>query len=321
MRALITGIAGFAGSHLAEELLRSGYRVYGTKLKGESKEKLRGFITSISISDLDLRDLPATHRLVRRIKPEVVFHLAAISSVGQSFAEPQLTFDVNLLGTVNLLESLRSVDTIGKILIVSSSDVYGVVRKSDLPLKENTPMHPVTPYGVSKAAVDMIGYQYFKSYAMPIVRVRAFNHTGPKQNPGFAVPDFCRQVAAIEEGGSKPVIRVGNLDAERDISDVRDIVRGYKVLAEKGKEGDAYHLCCGKAHKIRYILDHILSLSTNSIEVRRNPRLMRPSETPRLLGDFSKARRVAGYKPTYELTDTLRDTLDYWRTVVRRSKN
>jgi GDP-4-dehydro-6-deoxy-D-mannose reductase len=135
------------------------------------------------------------------------------------------------------------------------------------------------------------------------------------------VPDFCRQVAAIEEGGSKPVIRVGNLDAERDISDVRDIVRGYRILAEKGKDGDIYHLCSGKAHKIRYILDQILGLSANSIEVRPNPKLMRPSEIPRLVGNFSKARRVAGYKPTYKLTNTLRDTLDYWRTVVRRSKN
>jgi len=319
MRALITGITGFAGSHLAENLLQSGYRVYGTKVKGEGKEKLRGFMTSVSVSDLELRDLPATRRLVRRIKPEVVFHLAAISSVGVSFEEPQLTLTVNLIGTVNLLEALRSVSTVKKILIVTSSDVYGVIRPSDLPLKEATPMNPVTPYGVSKAAADMIGFQYFKSYGMPIVRVRAFNHTGPKQNTGFVVPDFCRQVASIESGKSKPVVRVGNLGAERDISDVRDIVRGYRLIAERGREGDVYHLCSGKSHRIREILDRILRISTNSIEVRTNLKLMRPSENPRLVGDFSKARRVAGYKPTYKLTDTLSDTLDYWRTVVRRS--
>jgi GDP-4-dehydro-6-deoxy-D-mannose reductase len=320
MRALITGVAGFAGSHLAEELLRSRYQVYGTKLRGESKEKLRGFIKSLSVRDLDLRHLPSVRRLVRRVKPDVVFHLAAVSSVGLSFKTPQMTFEVNLLGTVNLLEALREIEAVSKVVVVTSSDVYGVISPSDLPLKESSPMAPVTPYGVSKAAVDMVGYQYFKSYGMPIVRIRAFNHTGPRQDRGFVVPDFCRQVALIESGKSRPLISVGNLKAERDISDVRDIVRGYRLLAEKGRDGYAYHLCSGKSYRIEDILNRILEISTDAIEIKPDPRLMRPSEIPRLLGDFSRARRAAGYKPTYELKDTLEDTLDYWRTAVRRSE-
>ncbi len=320
MRTLITGIAGFAGSHLAKELLDSGYQVYGTRLKGEGKEKLRGFIKALSISELDLRDAQAVRRYVRRIKPEIVFHLAAVSSIGLSFREPRMTLEVNLLGTVNLLEALRSVDNLKKALMVSSSDVYGPVKPSDLPIRETAPMLPVTPYGVSKAAADMAGYQYFRSYGMPIIRVRAFNHTGPRQSTGFAVPDFCRQVALIEAGRSEPVLSVGNLDAERDISDVRDVVRGYRLIAEKGRDGDVYNLCSGRSYKIKDILHRILGISTEVIKLERNPELMRPSEVPRLVGDLSKARRVIGYKPTYRLMDTLEDTLNYWRTIVRRNK-
>jgi GDP-4-dehydro-6-deoxy-D-mannose reductase len=320
MRALITGIVGFAGSHLAAELLKSGYRVSGTRLKGESKEKLRGFISSVAISDLDLLDYSATRRLVRRAKPEAVFHLAAVSSVGLSFRNPQTTIEVNLLGTVNLLEALRDLGCVTKILIVTSSDVYGIIKPSDLPLRESAPMVPVTPYGVSKAAVDMVSYQYARSYGMPIVRARAFNHTGPKQNAGFVVPDFCRQVALIEAGESSPVMSVGNLDAERDISDVRDIVRGYRLIAEKGIDGEVYNLCCGKSRRIREILDYVVAASSKSIEIRSDMKLMRPSEIPRLVGDFSKARRSVGYKPMYGFTDTLDDTLSYWRNVVTRRK-
>ena len=321
MRALITGIVGFAGSHLAAELLESGYEVYGTQLKGESREKIRGLIKSISISNLDLTNSSATRRLVRRIKPDIVYHLAAVSSVGLSFNNPRLTFNVNLMGTLNLLEALRTIDTLTGILLVTSSDVYGVVKPSDLPLKESAAMKPVTPYGVSKAAVDMLGFQYFKSYGLPIIRVRAFNHTGPKQSPGFVVSDFCRQVALIEAGRLKPVFSVGNLDAQRDISDVRDIVNGYKLLAEGGKKGDVYHLCSGRAVRIKKILDSVLESSNRKVKVKPDPRLMRPSETPRLIGDASKAKRAVGYRPTYKLAQTIHDTLEYWRTVVRRNKN
>ncbi len=320
MRALITGIAGFAGSHLAEELLKSGYRVYGTALGGESREKLRGFKSSVSIYDLDLLDLSATRRILRRAKPDVVFHLAAISSVGISFREPQKTISVNLLGTVNLLEALRDLDYVSRILIVTSSDVYGIIKPSDLPISETQSMVPVTPYGVSKAAVDMAAYQYFRSYDMPIIRARAFNHTGPKQNYGFVVPDFCRQVALIEAGRSSPVLSVGNLDAERDISDVRDIVRGYRLIAERGKAGEVYNLCSGRSHRIQEILDYVVGASSTKIDVRLSAGLMRPSEIPRLVGDFSKARRAVGYKPVYKFTDTLDVTLGYWRTAIRRRK-
>ncbi len=318
MRALITGIVGFAGSYLAAELLDAGYEVCGTQLPGENRERLRGMLKHISISKLDLRDSSATGRLIRRIRPDMVFHLAAISAVGYSFDNPRETVDVNVAGTVNLLEALRELESVESIVTITSSDIYGVVKPSQLPIKETALIEPVSPYAISKAAADMFAYQYYKSYGLPIVRARAFNHTGPKQDRGFVVPDFCAQIAAIECGSMKPEIRVGNLEAERDISDVRDIVRGYRLLAEKGKPGEAYNLCSGKAHRIKWILERLLDTSTVSIRVRRDRKKMRPSEVPRLVGSYSKAKRHAGYKPNCRFENTLENTLEYWRTVVRR---
>ena len=318
-RALITGLPGFAGSHLAQNLLRHKYKVYGTQLPGETHDKLKGFASKVSLTDLDLRNGTKTERYIHRIKPEYVFHLAAISSVPFSFEHPDLTFEINTVGTANLLEALRTVDSIKRIVIVTTSVIYGIVKQSEMPLKESTRMLPVSPYGVSKAAVDLLGYQYFKGYDMPIIRARAFNHTGPKQGLGFVVPDFCKQIAQIEAEKIKPVMSVGNLSAERDIADVRDIVRGYRLLAEKGKPGEAYHLCSGKAIKIRDILDWILEAAEVEIKVTKDPKRMRPSDVPRLVGDYSKARRAVGYKPKYKLDSTVRDTLEYWRREVRRS--
>jgi GDP-4-dehydro-6-deoxy-D-mannose reductase len=321
MRALVTGIVGFAGSHLASELLDSGYELFGTRLPGESKERLRGHAKLISISSVDLTDPAAAMKFVRRVKPDVVFHLAAISAVGFSFANPRQTFEVNVNGTVSLLEGLRHVGSAKSIVTVTSSDIYGVVKPSDLPIKETTPLQPVTPYGVSKAAVDMLSYQYFKSYGLPIVRARAFNHTGPMQTAGFVVPDFCKQAAMMEAGLMKPVLKVGNLDPKRDISDVRDIVRGYRLIAEKGKPGEVYNLCSGKSHRIEWILDYILNLISLDVKVVPDPKLARPSEIPNLIGDYAKAKRAVGYRPMFELTGTLQDTLSYWRKAVRRNKD
>lgn len=320
MRALITGVVGFAGSHLAAELLDAGYELYGTQLQGESRQRLKGITSSISISTVDLTDHAATKRLVRRVKPDAIFHLAAISAVGYSFKNPRRTFDVNVNGTLHLLEALREIGTAKSIVVVTSSDVYGVVRPSDLPIKESTPLVPITPYGVSKAAADMLGYQYFRSYGLPIMRARAFNHTGPKQDQGFVVADFCRQAALIESDRLRPVLTVGNLEAKRDISDVRDIVKGYRLIAENGKPGEVYNLCSGKSHRIKSILDNILKMIALDVRIELDPKLLRPSEIPNLVGDLTRARRAVGYKPKYELTGTLADTLSYWRRAVRRNK-
>ena len=318
-RALITGLPGFAGSHLAEELLNHKYKVYGTQLPGETHDKLKGFTSKLSLTDLDLRNKDKTEQYIHRIKPQYVFHLAAISSVPFSFEHPDLTFEINTVGTTNLLEALRKIDGVKKIIIVTSAVIYGIVKPSQMPLKEDTRMLPVSPYGVSKAAVDMLGYQYFKGHDLPIIRARAFNHTGPKQGLGFVVPDFCKQVAQIEAGKIKPVMEVGNLNAERDITDVRDIVTGYRLLAERGKPGEAYHLCSGRGERVRDILDWILDAATVKIKVTKDPKRMRPSDVPRLVGDYSKARRAVGYKPKYKLDSTVRDTLEYWRKEIRRS--
>ncbi len=318
MRALITGIVGFAGSYLAKELLDAGYDLYGTQLPGESRERLRGLLKHISISKLDLRDSSATTRLIRRVKPDMVFHLAAIAAVRYSFDNPSETVEVNTTGTVNLLEALRKQESTKSILTVTSSDIYGIVKPAQLPIKETTPLDPVSPYAISKAAADMFAHQYFKSYGLPIIRVRAFNHTGPKQARGFVVPDFCARIAAIEYNKMKSEMRVGNLEAERDISDVRDIVRGYRLLAENGKPGEAYNLCSGKAHKIKWILNRLLGMSTVSIKIKRDSNKMRPSDVPILVGSYDKAWRHVRYKPIHKFEDTIEDTLEFWRTIVRR---
>jgi len=319
-KALITGIPGFAGSYLARALLDEGYEVYGTGLDGEPTDKLKGIISKIKITSLDLRDRESTEKLIKRVSPSYVYHLAGISSVGKSFEDPELTFQVNVLGTVNLLESLRTAPNLSKVVVVSSSDIYGVIDPKNLPISEDHPIRPVTPYGISKAAIDMLGYQYFKSYGLPIVRARAFNHTGPCQENGFVIPDFCSQVAEIEAGGLKPVMRVGNLESYRDISDVRDIVRGYKLLADKGEPGEAFNLCSGKAEKIQDLLKYVLGKSSTKITTESNPALMRPSETPRLIGDCTKAHRCISFVPKYNVHSTIDDTLEYWRDVVKRSR-
>jgi GDP-4-dehydro-6-deoxy-D-mannose reductase len=318
MRALVTGIVGFAGSFLARELLNNGYTVHGTQLPGESRERLHGILNRLSISNLDLTDPVRTSRLVKRLKPDVIFHLGAISAIGYSFEHPRRTLEVNVMGTLNLLEAVRPLKSLRKILIVTSADIYGKVKTGDLPIRETHPLRPITPYGVSKASSDMLAFQYHKSYGLPVVRIRAFNHTGPKQNQGFVVPDFCAQVAELEVADARPQIRVGNLEAERDISDVRDIVRGYRQLCEQGKPGEVYNLCSGRSHKIRWILEYLLSLASVDIVVGRNPSLMRPSDEPRLVGSYAKAKRHAGFRPQFELERTLSDTLEYWRSKVRR---
>jgi GDP-4-dehydro-6-deoxy-D-mannose reductase len=321
MRAFVTGITGFAGSYLATELLDSNYDVFGTRLKGESLDRISPFKKFIAVSVLDLQDADSAHKLLRKVKPDLVFHLAAAASVGQSFENPQETLSANVMGTLNLLEALRGLTSISTVLVVSSSDIYGAVKSSDLPLKEDAPVQPLSPYGVSKAAADMLAYQYFRSLGIPIVRARAFNHTGPKQSAGFVVPDFCRQVAVIERSRSRSVIRVGNLGMERDISDVRDIVRGYRLLAERGVPGEVYHLCSGKSIGIGDLLAKVVGMATREVEVVSDCRLVRPTETPRLLGDYSKARKAVGFKPLHRLDDTISDTLEYWRKEVRRIKN
>jgi len=316
-RVFITGINGFAGSHLAEVCLSHGDRVAGTVMPGTSVEHLRAVRRSVELVRVDLLKPKSVSTALDRTRPNWVIHLAASTSVGDSFDAPHETIRNNIISTLNLLEAIRSGKTIKrsieKIIMVASSEVYGRVRPSMIPLSEKTPLAPVNPYGASKAAADLIAFSYGESFGLPIVRVRASNHTGPRQRTGFVVPDFCEAVSRLEKKKSGRVMPVGNLSARRDFSDVRDIVRGYRLLAQKGRVGGVYHLGSGQARSVRSILNALLKMARQPINAVPDPKKMRPVEVPILVPDISRAQREVGYAPTIAWAQTLADTLEYYR--------
>ncbi len=312
IKAYITGICGFAGSWLAEELLACGYRVRGAALPGESDANLAHLGRKVAVDRFDITDPEACRRFVVKARPDYLFHLAAFSSVGRSFAQGGLTFRVNVFGTYHILEAVRGRKWLKKMVLVSSSDVYGPVGKKDLPLKPNHPLNPVSPYAQAKVAAEYLARTYADQYDVPVVTARSFNHSGPRQNPDFVIPAFCRKIVEAERFGKK-TIATGNLSARRDISDVRDIVRGYRMLAEKGAAGKVYHLCRGRAYRIGDLLKRLIGLSDIHIEVTRDPALYRKTDIPALQGSFHATRKEIGWKPTIDIGKTLSDTLRYWR--------
>ncbi len=314
MRALITGITGFAGSHLAENLLAAGVEVVGTTLRGESRNNLAAVSRRLKVEIASLDQGDRLRALVAKYQPQWVFHLAALAAVGKSFAIPRETMQVNLLGTLNLYEALREANKIEKIVFVSSADVFGPLPPQKMPIKPDYPLHPVSPYGASKAAADILSYQYHRAFGLPIVRVRAFNHTGPRQQTGYVIPDFCAQIVAIERSGKRGTLRVGDLSAKRDLSDVRDIVDGYRRAALSGTPGNAYILSSGKADSVASYLRQLLELARVDIDIKVDPALLRPVEVPLLVGSVVKAKTELGYRPRYRIRQTLLDTLNYWRS-------
>ncbi len=264
---------------------------------------------------VDMTDTVGLKRAVQAAAPDLVFHLAAQASVGHSWADPDETYMTNVLGQVHLLEAIRALGAKPRVLIASSAEVYGV--PDVVPIPETAPLRPGSPYAVTKATQDLMGYQYFVAYGLPVVRTRAFNHLGPGQALGFAAPDFAQQIAQVEAGLHAPVIAVGNLSAERDLSDVRDVVRAYYWVLRMGKPGEAYNVGRGSAVPIRYVLDTLLAQSTASIEVRVDPARQRPSDAPRIYADITKLRQATGWAPETPLEQSLIDVLEYWRTHVR----
>jgi GDP-4-dehydro-6-deoxy-D-mannose reductase len=247
------------------------------------------------------------------VRPDLVFHLAAMADVGRSFQNPWETLENNIVSQINVLQAILNLRLPTRILVVSSAEIYGSAVKTGVPQDENTPFQPANPYSVSKVAQDMLGLQYFISYKMPIIRARPFNHIGPSQKGGFVAADFASQIAAIEAGQHEPVIYVGNLSAERDFTDVRDVVRAYYLLALKGEPGQAYNVCSGEAYSVQYLLDTLLNFSTVNVEVRQEPSRMRPSDVPRRVGDATKLREATGWKPEILFEQSLLDILNDWR--------
>lgn len=314
-RVLITGVSGFAGSFLAEHLLaNSNYEVFGT-YHSTTPQLFNN--SQLQLVKVDLENGEMVDALIHQTKPDIVVHLAALTSPADSFSDPSRTITNNVVGQVNLLEAMRKHNLqAARITIVSSADVYGLIKPSDLPIDEETPFRPGNPYGVSKITQDYLGLQYFLSYKLDIVRVRPFNHIGPRQGDRFAIASFAKQIAEIEKGKKEPVMSVGNLEAKKDFTDVRDIVRAYELLFDKGKTGEAYNLGSGKAYSIQELLDKLLSFSSVTISIEKDPKLMRPSDTTYLICDNTKLHTATGWKPEVPIDETLKDILDYWREVV-----
>ncbi|MBI2128984.1 GDP-mannose 4,6-dehydratase [Candidatus Woesearchaeota archaeon] len=316
MRCLITGITGFAGSHLAELLLKKGHEVFGTSRWRSKTENIDHIKSKIKLIEADMRDSHSMDKVIKEAKPDYIFHLAAQSFVQASWVSPADTMETNVIGTINLLEAVRRANISPVIQIACSSEEYGEVKQDEIPIKETHQLRPLSPYGVSKVAEDMLGYQYFKSYGLKIIRTRGFNHTGPRRGEVFVTSNFSKQIVEIEKGKKDPVIFVGNLTAVRDFTDVRDMVNAYLLAAEKGIPGEIYNICSGKGHKIQEVLDLLLSFSKIKIKVQQDPSRMRPSDVMILIGDNSKFVKQTGWEQTIEFEQTLKDLLDYWRERV-----
>jgi len=316
-RALITGITGFVGSHLAELLLAKGLEVYGTKRWRSKTENIEHIMGKLHLREADLRDGHSLFEVVREVKPDFVFHLAAQSFVPTSWRAPADTMETNAVGTINLLEAIRKLDIDPAIQIAGSSEEYGLVFPDEVPIKETNPLRPLSPYGVSKVAADKLGFQYHRSYGMKVVITRSFNHTGPRRGEVFVTSNFAKQIVEIEKGLRDPVMSVGNMEAKRDFSDVRDIVRAYWLSATKCKFGECYNICSGTTRVIKDVLDILLKNGkVKDIKLEKDPSRMRPSDVQILHGNCDKIMEETGWKPEIPFEKTMTDLMDYWRKIV-----
>ena len=318
MRVLITGITGFAGSHLAEYCLsKGGLEVFGTARWRSRMDNIGGITDDVTLIDCDLKDAVAVRHCLADVRPDYIFHLAAQSFVPTSWKAPTETIVTNMVGEINIFEAMRELELLEtRIQLAGSSEEYGMVYEDEIPIKETNPLRPLSPYGVSKVGQDLLGYQYNKSYGLKTVRTRAFNHTGPRRGDVFVSSNFSRQIATIEKGVVEPVIKVGNLDARRDFTDVRDMVKAYWRALEKGEPGEVYNLGSGKDVTIKKMLDILLSFTKVDITVEQDPERMRPSDVEILLADMTKFTELTGWKPEIPLEKTLEDLLNYWRERV-----
>jgi GDP-4-dehydro-6-deoxy-D-mannose reductase len=309
MKALIIGGAGFVGTYLIEELNGAGYDVHATCLPHEiiRTEKCTSH-------HLDILNENNVSEILESIEPDVILHLAAQSSVKISWEKPALTADINVRGTINVLEAIRKHNEKNvRILLIGSGEEYGFIRDGACPIKETEPLNPGNIYAATKVCQGMIGEIYSRAYKMDIIMVRAFNHSGPRQLPDFVISDFCHQIASIERKTQKPEMLVGNLSARRDFTDVRDVVRAYRLLIEKGVSGETYNVGRGKAVPIQTILDTAIGMSECAITVKNDPKKMRASDIPVIEPDVSKIFADTGWKAEISMEKTIEDTLNFWR--------
>ena len=315
LRGLITGAAGFVGRHLCDYLLaHTDWELTGTVYPGPVDEDQQK--RCLRLEYADLRDPKGVQALIDEVQPDFIFHLAAQSFVPTALKDPWDTLENNIRAQLNLLEAVRKSGLKARTLVVGSNEEYGAPKPDELPQTECSPLRPQNPYAVSKVAQDMMGLQYHLAYGLQVVRVRPFNHTGPGQSPRFVLPAFASQIAGIEAGLREPVMRVGNLQASRDFTDVRDIVRAYHLAVTEGEPGEVYNLASGRPQSIQRILEGLLSLTDVSVKVEPDPARFRPVDVPLVYGSADRFSRKTGWVARIPFTQTLEDTLDYWRGEV-----
>jgi GDP-4-dehydro-6-deoxy-D-mannose reductase len=315
VKVLITGIGGFIGSFLAEYLLQKEVEVYGIIHSKDKIERLEHIEEDLLLYECDVNKASCVKDVVQKVKPEIIFHLAAQAYVIPSWKDPVTTIRTNVLGTLHLLESVRNSHIDPVIIVACSSAAYGDAASRFIPLKETAPLLPLSPYGVSKAAQEMLCYQYFRNFGLKVIRARIFGTIGPRKT-GDVCADFAGQIAKIERGLQEPVIFVGNLGTKRDLTDVRDVVKALWLLKEKGKYGDVYNVCSGRAYEIKQILNQLLLMGKADIKIKQDQTRMRFSDEPIILGDNTKISETCGWKPERKINESLAAILDYWRNKV-----
>jgi len=319
MRVLITGITGFVGAHLTDHLLsaRPDAEVFGLRRWRSPSDDIAGLAPAVRMIDGDVLDAPSLLRALQASRPDVIFHLAASSSVASSWDTPVEMFHVNVMGTLHLLEAMRQLDADATAVIACSAESYGPVAPADLPIREEQAFRPVSPYAVSKAAVDMLAYQYFQTFRLRTVRLRLFNHCGPGQSDRFVVSALARQIAEIEAEQRPPDLQVGNLDAVRDFVDVRDVARAYLLAATSALPGEAYNVASGRGRSIREVVDRLLDATDAVVDVAFDASRLRPTDVPSLVGDAGRFRRATGWEPAIPFEQTVLDVLAQWRRRLR----
>jgi len=327
LRILITGIAGFVGKHLTRYLLEDGNNeILGADLKSANfstdKFGADGAQNKIKVLEVDIEDKKSVENIIVKFKPQQIYHLAAQSSVNFSWENPVETFRANVFGGINILESLKNYCPGCRILVVCTAEEYSGANDKKRAIDEDFKIYPSNPYAISKAALDFFSITYHRAYGIPVLVSRSFNHIGPGQSERFVCSDFAKQIAEIENGTREPVIKVGNIEAYRDFLDVRDVVKAYSYIINRGKIGQAYNVCSGKKYKISYLLDVLMSISRrNDIKIKVNKDKFRPVDTDIVYGDNSKLRSHTGWKPEYSITDSLRSVLEYWREEIGKELN
>ncbi len=318
-KVLITGMTGMVGSHLADLLLseEQDCQIFGTKRWRSPLNNINHLLGRVTLFDCNLADSMNCLKLIDAVRPDYIFHLAALSYVPDSWVLPEVTLSNNTMMQLHLFEAIRHVGIDPIVQVALSSEQYGKVFPHEVPIRENNPFRPLSPYAVSKVGQDMLAYQYHQSYGLKVIRTRAFNHEGPRRGEVFVTSNFAKQIAEIEAGIKPPIIYVGNLSAQRDWSDVRDIVRGYWLAVQHCIPGEDYVLASGKSRTIRQMLDILLSFTSKKIEIAVDPARMRPSDVEILQGDASKFKAATGWEPRYAFEQTMEDLLNYWRHEIK----